>query len=338
METVNSIEGSLIQLVGTGQFNTELKLNNVVCEYQLFEAAATEKIIICHTGDLMKFDYLVLTFSVNPTLDMELEILLKMSIGGEDVLQFPLSLLTSLKEAVNIDGNKWYIDLQPDMFLGTLPYCTMMSRNVVFTLSVGDNFLDIVTHYGIGVTSKLIDREERIRLMSEPSSKHLIQQLSVMHLVNKACNNILFTELPFQSISKGFFLEATDLTKHLSEIVVYFNFKKRFHLNEYLIQNKCKKISADVLYFPFNAEKDYASRTTESFEGSPNLDRIDSIQLKLVFKSQCGLMPIRDVHIYSLQANMLMRSEGETGLLHYNKLLNCTKQCNSSIIPLKMLE
>lgn len=235
-----------------------------------------------------------------------------MFIGGELIQQFPLSLLINLNEPIMCDG-KMYINLCFDMLFGGIKLIGLQFNNVSVEFK-NDNALSCIARYGIVSKLTYLDTEER-RYVAQSAYDEVIQQISfinVMTDLNDATqmSNIYDLNLQFNHISKGFFIECNNID-NLNNINLKFNNHERFNLNRFLVRTKCKKINQNLLYFPFNCEKEYSDRTSESYEGAANLTRFDIVKLILSFDE-----PINNVKIYSLNSN-IYRQMGGMGALTF---------------------
>jgi hypothetical protein len=306
--------GGLMQLVAIGAQNEALRLRNVAYEYHTYQVNGVQSLSITRFADIVNLEYLELTFSNSEISNVEdvKHLVLNMFIGGQLIQQFPLSLLINLNEPIMCDG-KMYINLCFDMLFGGIKLIGLQYRDVRVEFK-NDNALSCISSYGIVSKLTYLDIEER-RNLAESRFEEVIQQLSFIDIMTDLndvtqMSNVYDICLPFTNISKGFFIECNNVD-NLNNINLKFNSQERFNLNRFLVRTKCKKINQNLLYFPFNYDKDYSDRTAESYEGSPNLSRIDSIKLKLDFD-----IPINNVKIYSLNSNIYRQMSGMGGLAY----------------------
>lgn len=312
--------GGLMQLVAYGEQNDTMRLRNIANDYHRYSTRNSSELTITREADIVNIEFLELSF-VNPdreNLNDIKNLILTMKIGGSTIQQFPLSLLINLNEPIICDG-KMYINLCFDMLFGDIKIIGLQYHEVKFALSQNE----IISDYGITTTITYLDMEER-RRMAQNSHEELIQQLSFVDIKvdmndeTQTSDTFDLRYLPFSLISKGFFIQC-DNVDNLNNILLKFNGRDRFDLNRFLIMTKCKKINQSLLYLPFNYEKTYSERTLLSFEGSANLSRIDTIDLKLKFNT-----PINNVKIYCLNSNIFRQRNGAGGLVYSLDLCNNT--------------
>ena len=313
--------GALMQLVAQGNQNNAMRLRNIAHDYHTYESEGLNPIVIERIADIVVPEHLELHFS-DPNRDNLQDVkklILRMEIGGQIMQQFPLSLLLNLNEPIICDG-KMYINLCFDMLFGQLKLIALQYHEVRFKF-LQDDDLNCISRYGIVSKLTYLDWEER-RNVAQNSSEDVIQQFSFIDVktdINDSSQSSDIYELrhlPFYNVSKGFFIEC-DNVDNLNNIFLKFNGTDRFNLNRFLIRTKCKKITQNLLYFPFNYEKTYSERTLQSFEGSANLSRIDTISMTLKFNTA-----INNVKIYCLQSNIFRQTGGMGGLAYSVDLCN----------------
>jgi hypothetical protein len=315
--------GGLTQIIAIGSHNASFNLRNVAYEYHTFESNGLQPLIIRREADLATLEYLELSFN-NPernNLDDIKKLVLKMVIGGTLIQQFPLSLLINLNEPIICDG-KMYINLCSNILFGDIKLIGLQHHDVIVEF-INDNGVTCVSNYGIVSKLTYVDVEER-RQIAQNSYEVFIQQISFINIMtdsndtSQTSNIYELNYLPFSHISKGFFIECNNVD-NLNNINLKFNQQERFNLNRFLIRTKCKKINENTLYFPFNYDKEYSDRTINSYEGSPNLSRVENINLKLTFDT-----PINNVKIYNLHANIYRQMSGMGGLAYTVELCRNT--------------
>jgi hypothetical protein len=324
------MSGALMQLVAQGNQNTMMGIRNVAYEYHTYESQGLSHIIIERRADIIIPEYLELHFSDPNRFNIQdiKKLVLNMEIGGQKIQQFPLSLLVNLNEPILCDG-KLYINLCFDILFGELKVIGLQWHEVSFYFS-RDNDLSCISRYGIVSKLTYLDTEER-RNMASNSQQEIIQQISYVNVktdINdpSQTSDSYTIRLPFDNISKGFFIECENVD-NVNNIFLRFNNSDRFNFNRFLIRTKCKKINQNLLYFPFNYGKEFTERSSQSFEGSPNFSRIDSISLTLKFDTA-----INNVKIYSLQSNIYRQMGGMGGLSYSSSLCNDTVDLRNNVL------
>jgi phage FluMu protein Com len=322
--------GSLMSLVATNHFNTEIKLRNVAYEYDTFDninnsshgplfGEDTSQIKITYVADMLVPEYFEFTMKndviINNSSRAEFITELKKStikfyLGGSygNYINFPLNLIINLNEPTYCD-NKIYIKTCFNLFFGDLPLIAMTSEYhlLCFSLNNYNNLSQFIEKFGVLCELHYLDTEER-RALAFNKLNILYQELSWIEfkMTNIRTNNNKYKfNIGFESVSKGFFIES-DGINNLTEIAIHFevpgNSQERIFLNKFLIQQKCVKISENMIYFPFNSRKSYTEISVESFEGGTNFSRIDDPKLLLKFSE-----PINNIKIYNVGSNLLMK-------------------------------
>ena len=272
---MSSGSGGLMQLIAIGSQNEALQIRNVAHEYHTYESEGLQPITINRLADIATLEYLELRFtdtnrtSIENNLTNIKQLVVDMEIGGQRIQQFPLSLLINLNEPIICDG-KMYINLCFDMLFGNLKLIGLQYHEVKIKIR-NINTVNCISNYGIVSKLTYLDTVERRDIAQNPREE-LIQQISFVEIktnlndINQASNIYDMDYLPFSNISKGFFIECNNVD-NLNNIHLKFNDQERFNLNRFLIRTKCKKINQNILYFPFNYDKDYSDRTASSYEG-----------------------------------------------------------------------
>jgi hypothetical protein len=319
-QTTTMDRGLLVQLLAVGNQNTATGVRNVAHDYHTYESRGLSPVIIGRIADIVIPEYLELHFSDTNRFNLQdiKKLTLNMEIGGQKIQQFPLSLLVNLNDPILCD-DKMYINLCFDMLFGELKMIGLQYHEVRFLFS-RDNDLSCISRYGIVSKITYLDTQER-RNLAQNSCEDIIQQFSFIDVktdINDSsqASDSYELRLPFNSISKGFFIECENVD-NLNNIYLRLNEGDRFNLNRFLIRTKCKKINQNLLYFPFNYGKEFTERNAQSFEGSPNFSLIDMISLTLKFDTA-----INNVKIYSLQSNIYRQRSGMGGLAYDSELSN----------------
>jgi hypothetical protein len=304
---------------------------NYSSEYYTYESNQLNPILIDRKPDKVVFEYLELKLNDpnNYNLDDIKNIVLNMEINGEIIQQFPLSLLINLNEPKIYDG-KMYVNLCFDIFFGDVKLISLQQAPLDFKL---DHLINInnlsnnISSFGIVSTLTYLDNPER-KYICYNGLEEFIQQVSYINIMvdlddeNKKSDifdlkSISFNNYSqdkkksFEKFSKGFFIECNNID-NLNNLQIELDNKQRLNFNHILLFSKCKKISNNILYVPFNYNKNYFDRTLESLEGSSLL--IYDLNIKLQFDT-----PINNVKIYNLHSNIYRQSCGFGGLASNEK-------------------
>lgn len=288
----------------------------------------TEKCPITSLCDVIIPEFLELEF-VDPSnshnIDNVKKLVLNLKIGNNIVQQFYLSLLVNLKEPIILD-NRMYINLCFDMFFGDIKITGLQYNKIEFELiNIEPGF---IVDYGIVSNLVFVDEEMRRKIFNIPS-KTPIQQLSKNDIEKIEPSDNYNIVLIFDGITKGLFIECDDVD-NLNSVVIKFNSCVRFVLDHSLLKIKCIKISNNVLYIPFNYDKNYRDRTFESYEGSANLTAITNIKIILNFNTINN-----HINIYSLFLNIFKMCHGMSVTeFYFNNYIDLS---NSSTIKKKII-
>lgn len=274
------------------------------------------EIMLERNADIITPEYLELSF-VDSTIDNLSNVknlVFNMSIGGVLIQQFPLGLLINLDQP-NIVDNKMYINLNFNILFGEIKILGLKYHDVFFYFDKCES-LKCISSYGIHCKLTYLHGNEKLDLVTTEYTLP-IQQLSVLNVKSENSTRYDISYLPFYHISKGFFIECDDVN-NISDIKLTLDNNEKFTINKTELETKCIKFSQNILYFPFNYEKQYTDISEESFEGGINFSKINKTDLLINFDT-----PTNNVKIYNLHANTY-RQLGGTGGTLFNKPNNTT--------------
>ena len=299
---------ALLHLVAHGRQNEVMNIPpSLSTEYFTHEFSNNSLIMQRHC-DTKCPEYLEI--ELNPNIDRNNfrnvchKICFEMEIGGQRILSIPLRFMMHLKD-YEICDNKFYVSIPFKMFCDDIKTICLQYHELRFKLTNTEN-----NFMSCKLISKGIYYDEPIRTeMFNNSHQHIIQQLSSTEITcpNERRNEFIY-RMPFTSIHKGFFIESENVDE-INEIKLQLNGQDRTHYNRFLVRTKCVKINQQLLYFPLNYDKSYTDRTSEGFEGSLNLSRIDLSRLHVKLDN-----PQSKICIYGLGSNMLRYMSGMCGL------------------------
>lgn len=301
---------ALMQLVADGYENTTLNIPPTLStEYFTHEFSNNSLTMLRHC-DTKCPEYLEI--ELNPNIDRNNfknvchKVCFEMEIGGQRILSIPLRFMMHLKD-YEICDNKFYVSIPFKMFCDDLKLICLPYHNIIFKLTNTENNFTSFKLISKGI---YYNNEIRREMAGNNSYQHIIQQLASTELT---CSNDRRNEFMYRmqstSIHKGFFIESENVDE-INEIKLQLNGQDRTHYNRFLVRTKCVKINQHLLYFPLNYDKSYTDRTTEGFEGSLNLSRIDLAKLYIKLDN-----PQSKICIYGLGSNMLRYMSGMAGLV-----------------------
>ena len=227
-------------------------------------------------------------------------------VNSTIILKIPLQLLWNLKMP-KIIGHKLYLFLPFEIFFGDINMFQIVQNDITFRLVPNTDVEDsCITNYNL--LCKTFLAHNSVINYYRDFSDNIIQQISSVSVsVNlndplETSNEFRIRTTIFSGFIKGFFIE-TEQIDELYEIQFFINNFVRINYDMYLIQEKCVKISENMIYIPFNNECLYNSKSFISYIGSLNIDRIDYSFLNLKFLTQK-----QNVRIYALNMNVLSNS------------------------------
>ncbi len=322
--------GGLMSLIATGQMNTHIP-RNVAHEYiEYGPAQLTGQITLTRDADIIVPEYVKFSFvqpnQANPEIPITPNMLktqlsklsLHMEIGGCRVAHWPLAFLLNLSEPEIIDLDI-YVNLHFDKIFGEINLLGLQHHEVRFCIVNNQtNPIELLTTWELVGVLTYLDNQER-QVLGNPNTLHeeIIQYVYQMD-VNVSNANLAQTGsefkilLPFEGPNKGIFIECDNPT-NIQEINLYLNGQERFRLNKFLIKSKCKIISSRMIYFPFSFNENYLDRSAQSFVGSTNYSRIDTVKLEVKFNPNA---PTNQIKIFGLSANMYRQTSGMGGLAY----------------------
>jgi hypothetical protein len=316
---------SLLQIIAIDSANQDFRLaNNLATEY-FTEEFINNSLIIQRNCDARCPEFLEIDLSPNIN-DEDLnsvfhKVCFELQIGGQTILSIPLRFMMKLNQC-QICDNKYYIKIPFEMFFDDIKLISLQYHEVRVNLTNIDNNFGTFKLISKGV---FYDTPVR-RSMALNSHESIIQQLSSIEIESRNERNEFGIYTNFEGINKGFFIESENVDE-INELKIRFNSQERVNYNRFLVRTKCIKINQSLLYFPFNFDKSYRDRTHESFEGSPNLSRLDICLLNIKFDNQQS-----KICIYGLNANILKIQSGMAGLsfIYENSNIHIYRECDGN--------
>jgi hypothetical protein len=280
-------------------FNHTLKLSR---DYD----AVVPKYIIIH---LYANDIPILTQAehIHNVCRLFSKIRLIMQISGQQILQFPLSLLHELSPA-NLHHNKLYIKIPFSAFLNQINVVGLYHSNVTFIIKDFNEIINYASYYSLATKVYMHDIEERNN-MTNIHSRNFIQQIGTLHVTNTNMNTdngrtFQINTNCLNGPTKGLLIQCSILD--LQSIKFYINDLLRFDYDHFLILTACVKLSENLLYFPFNDCFDFQDKGTNTFAGAINLSRLQNSTLCLQFSRDQSKIVIHNVYFnYFRQAGGL---------------------------------
>lgn len=268
-----------------------------------------------------------LEIELNPNIDRNNfndichKVCLEMEIGGQRILNIPLRFMMYLKN-YEICDNKFYISIPFQMFCDDIKLTCLLYHEVRFKLTNTEN-----NFTSCNLISKGIYYDNPIRIeMVQNNHGYIIQTLASTEISCPNQRNEFKYRIQFDSIHKGFFIECENVDE-INEIKLQLNNNVRTFYNRFLVRTKCVKINQQLLYFPLNYDKSYTDRTSEGFEGSLNLSRIDSTILNIKLDNLQS-----KICIYGLGSNILRYRDGMAGLTHsFSSSVHNYEEYNQSV-------
>ena len=299
---------ALVQLVAVGANSSIIIPRNLSTEYftENFENNILRMEKSCDTKSP---EYLEI--ELNPNIDRNNfknvchKVCLEMEIGGQRILNIPLRFMMYLKD-YEICDNKFYISIPFQMFCDDIKLICLQSHEVRFKLTNTEN-----NFTSCKLISKGIYYDNPIRReMAQNNHEDIIQTLASTEITFSNPKNEFKYKIPFDNIHKGFFIECENVDE-INEIKLQLNGNDRTFYNRFLVRTKCVKINQQLLYFPLNYDKSYTDRTSEGYEGSLDLSRIDLS----IFNIKLDNLQSK-ISIYGLGSNVLRYSSGMWGLAY----------------------
>ena len=318
-----SQQGALLSLVAYSAENANIP-QNFAHDYKTYgPEQLTSTITIGRNADTFIPEYIKFGFTqsnqINPDeLKTQLsKLTVQMNIGGADIVRFPLALLVHLVEPEIIDSYI-YINLQFDKIFGSINLVGLTYHDVVFKVVNNNPTIPIglLTTWELVGTLTYFEQETRQSLVQTPYDDFVHH---IYHMDVNANNSDLSAtasefkfSLAFDSPHKGLFIKCSN-ANDIYEINLNLNGLDRFKLDKFLIKTKCKIVSNQLLWFPFNPTADFMSKNPNSFNGSINFSRIDNIKLEVKFNPNT---PKSQISIFGLGSNRYRQLSGMGGLAY----------------------
>jgi hypothetical protein len=211
-----------------------------------------------------------------------------------------------------ICDNKIYITIPFELFCNDIKLICLVYHDVRFTLTNIENVFRSCKLISKGI---FYDDEIR-RQMIQNQYDEIIQQLASIEITSPNPKNEFKYVIPFKGIHKGFYIECQNIDE-INEISLNLNHLNRLIYNRFLVRTKCVKISQQLLYLPFNFDKLCQDRSPTGFEGSINLNRVDSVVLNIKLYTLNS-----KICLYGLGSNILRTGTGMGGLAFSHENIN----------------
>ncbi len=314
-----------MSLVAYGQQNQYIH-RTIALDYIAYgPAQLSSQILISNDADIFLPEYVKFNFTQPdpsqpvsvPMLKSQLsKLTVCMEIGGSEISHLPLALLVNLTEPEIIDS-AIYVKLHFDKIFGPINLFGLRYHDTKFKIIQNQpniNQVEFITGWEVNGVLTYLDSSERSNLATTPY-EGFIQQIYQMDVdvsnPNPAQTASEFSILvPFDSPHKGLLIEC-DNPHAIREINLYLNGQDRFKMNRFLIKTKCKIISDRMLWFPFNYNAEMLSKHPESFQGSTNFSRIDTVKLEVKFNPET---PTNRIGVFGLGSNVYRQMSGMGGL------------------------
>lgn len=319
---MNVHSGSLMQIVSNTNHNITYPvrgIENIAFNYQDYNFINSSLIVSRNVDKLcpeyIVFDLIDENISLDTLFNYSRNIYITFKVGEQNIIDFPLNLLWNLKQP-EIMNNKLYLSFPFEYFFGDIFLNSLYYHEVIFQIS---NFDNLANYSSIcSLLCKTVIYCNRTRIY-EPSN-NIIQQISSLELnvsnsePENTSNEFVINTNMFKGFIKGFFIESTNIDE-LNKLQFFINGHTRVNYNRFLIRNKCIKINNDMLFYSFNNEP-YQNRSWNSYDGSINLDNIDS-QMCITFTN-----PRNKVKIYSLNINYYNQTNGIGSLIYETNIFH----------------
>jgi len=301
-----SHKGNFLQVVSTGQENQRYKIKkNISYDNIIRKFDSSFRLNFLEKHNIIYPEFLEITFSNDVCLTDYNEICkilhdvhLIIKVNNFYLLNIPLKFLLHFNK-FEIYDNKFYLNLLFDIFIDQL----LISKSLFELININDNIISC------GLVIKNI-----YYLSTFNIKESFLQYLSSIQLNN--INGIFEHKLPFNGIVKGLFLECINIDD-INEIKLTLNDFTKHVYNKFFIKKNCIKISNKLLYYPFNSEKKYNDLTNNSFEGSINFEKINSVTLILNLNTN-----INQLTIYYLGSNIIKYKKNRCNLIYNYNFMN----------------
>jgi hypothetical protein len=341
---MNIHNGSLIQLIGNS--STNLSINNqhsndnLVIGYPIY-TFNYNKLILTRNVDIITPEYLIFDLIEHNVIISDMykyieNVIIHFNIRNQKIIDFPLSLLWNLNE-IHINENKLYVKMPFYDFFGDIYIQGLYDNEVNFYI---ENF-NHLTNYTNKCSLQCKTYIYGYNRYSDPSYNNIIQQISSIDVEQKTfitqenqLNEFVVNTNELNGFVKGFFIESQNISE-LSELQFFLNGHVRTDYNSFLIRNKCKKYSDNMIFFPLN-DSLFNERKYNSYQGGLNLNpSVDSI-IRLKFRTNRNRVKIYSLNINNYnQRNGLFELQENINIIHLKKnneiALNIINNNNNNI-------
>lgn len=242
-----------------------------------------------------------------------------LTIGGQDIVTYYLSLLSELNE----------IEQSNDQFTVQIPSSFTMPSINLFLLENHDVKINMNVPYSSSIANiRLI-----VEVDNEPEDVEdrdvFFQRMELVGQISTTCNIINITRDYRSQQPKGFFIEGN--FENVDSVVLEIEGRAQFTFDDVTSRHHCHKISDNLHFVSFASENDYQSLNRTNISGA-----IPFFENALSAWMHCRLRPsslcnATSVKIHMLYCNILRYQSGMAGL--YSGLISETVPRDPRSIP-----
>lgn len=243
--------------------------------------------IVCRDADLITIDKISIVkpqFDIfntyNNILEENKELILK--IGNYEL---PLQYVRNLPGGFSEDATHIHLHI-PHYLLGYIPIYTMDH-----SISVEINGAPYEITYS------------KYSIPTKTAEFHKLYQCITQHTsVTQEKAYEMNIHIESSGITKGFFINADDASMfdNMGIISIFYNGIERLSYDDKLMKHYMYRVSPNMFYIPLSLLNDYEKCDRNSYQTGVNMSRIDSVQIRIISKSE---FDIKKVRAYSISIN-----------------------------------
>jgi hypothetical protein len=268
------------------------KLKPDISSEQFISKIGNSCIIICLNGSPIWDLFLSFCVNFNPIIHENTEIAIKLPF---DILcqRMPIMGSQYTDVDINLKMNDEFKEIIDSVTLHTdncnLSYGAFKSK---MTNTEKNTYEDLYGYKSSGLSRAF---KQQMRILS-------IQQLQTINITQLSQEKIIILKADYILHTKGFFVEGYIDQLESFEVILD---KIKISYNKIDLELYCKKITSNLIYIPITEKINYTELTKESFFGTPDLGRMDNIEIIITF----SILQKR-VLVSALSLNQLRIGEG----------------------------
>jgi len=226
------------------------------------------------------------------------EAIFELTLDNEIIAKYNFSFLMELNEVKKV-GNRFAIKIPHDHTIDEIILIALARAPLKLNLHITN--ISVISAINLYIDYIYYDREQRVQF-DDNVHNILIQDIQECGILNVE-NNKTHYKLNLHDNShrtKGYFIEG-DISK-IKSFCIRMNGYDRFdEYDQMAMQLYCHHISDNLIYFSYTGQNNYKDMTLDSYTGSPDHSRLDTIVMLFKFDENINIESQFKIYSVSLK-------------------------------------